>query len=106
MAGCDDPGESKDFDHVPPEGQGALIVDNLTPTDINVYVDGALAGRVGDDTDRAFDLAPGAHRVVFDEEDGNRAWGQDVDVLNGRQTILWVTLESGTTTYKVRVEFD
>jgi hypothetical protein len=106
-AGCDHPDDSKSFDHIPPEGLGALIVDNLSPTDINVYVDGSLTGRVNEDSDQAFDLPPGAHRVVFDEVDGNRAWGQDVDILNGRLTVLWVTLDTGNRNgYRVRIEFD
>ncbi len=86
--GCD---ENKDFDHEPAAGKGALIINNITPNDINVYADGAYLGQVGDNDDRAFDLEPGIHRVVLDEEDGDRYASDDTDVLEGRLTVLTVT---------------
>ena len=107
VAGCDDPSDNTDFDYVPPSGHGAIIVDNLSPTDVNVFVDGSSVGRVGDDHDEHFDLTPGSHRVVLDQEDGGRSWGGDVDVLDGRLTILRVTLDTGDQHgYKVKVEFN
>lgn len=107
MAGCDDPSDNTDFDYVPPSGSGALIVDNLSPTDVKVYVDGSSVGRVGDDHDEHFDLRPGVHRVVLDEEDGHRNWSGDVDILEGRLTVLRVTLEAGSqNSYRVKIEID
>jgi hypothetical protein len=107
MTGCDDLEDEKNFDYVPPSGKGALIVDNLSPTDVNVYVDGGSVGRVGDDDDKPFNLQPGVHRVVLDEEDGGRRWSSDLDILDGRLTILRVTLDTGDfNDYKVDVEFD
>lgn len=107
MTGCDDLEDEKDFGYVPPAGKGALIVDNLSPTDVNVYVDGGSVGQVGDDDDKAFNLQPGVHRVVLDEEDGGRRWSSDLDVLEGRLTILRVKLDTGDfNDYDVDVEFD
>lgn len=103
LAGCDDITDD-DFDYVPAAGYGALIVDNNSPTDVNVYVDGASVGRVGDNDDKAYDLTPGVHRIVLDEDDGSRQWGGDVDILEGRQTILRVTLDGSG--YRVNEEFD
>ena len=107
VAGCDDSSDNKDFDYVPPSGHGAIIVDNLSPTDINVFVDGASVGRVGNDHDEHFDLTPGLHRVVLDQEDGKRSWGGDVDVLTGKLTILRVTIEIGDQRgYNVKVDLN
>jgi hypothetical protein len=106
VTGCDDVGDN-DFDHDPPAGKGAVIVDNISPTDINVYVDGRSVGQVDDDDDRPFDLSPGVHRVVLDEDDGSRRWSADIDVLAGRLTILRVTLDTGDRDdYNVDVDFD
>ena len=85
-AGCDD--EDGDFRHHPPAGQGALIVDNQTSARFEVFVDGRKLARVGSNNDRAFDLVPGVHRVVIDEDDGRRAEGNDVDILEGRLTVM------------------
>lgn len=107
LTGCDDATDDNDFDHVPPVGKGAMIVDNLSPTDINVYVDGGFVGQVDDDDDRPFDLKPGVHRVVLDEEDGGRRWSADLDILEGRLTLLRVTLDvSDQDDFNVDVDFD
>lgn len=91
--GCDT--DSEDFDFEPAAGKGALIVDNVTPDDINVYVDGAFLGQVGDNDDRAFELNPGIHRIVLDEEeDGKRNAAEDIDILEGRLTVLRVALRN------------
>ena len=108
MAGCEKPSDNSSFDYVPPSGSGAIIVDNLTPTGIQVYVDGTSVGDVGEDRNEHFDTKPGEHRVVLDQEkDGHRSWGDDIDILDGRLTILRVTIDtSNQSGYIVTVEID
>lgn len=93
-SGCD---SEDDFDHTPAAGQGALIVDNQGVMDVDVFVDGALIGEVRDGDWKAFDLAPGVPRVVVDEDDGDRSFATDVDILEDRNTILTVTVASDST---------
>lgn len=106
-AGCD-LDDDNDRDHTPPAGQGALLVDNNTGDDIKVYADGVLLGKVGDYSDRAFDLAPGVYRVVLDEDDGSRDFRDDVDVLADRLTVLDVTVDYDAfdSDYDVEIFFD
>jgi hypothetical protein len=102
-AGCDDP---NDYDFKPSDGKGALIVDNISPDDIDVFVDGVRLGQVGDNDDRAFELAPGLHRVVLEEEDGRRDAADDIDILEGRLTVLRVSLPAfSSDRYDVSVDF-
>jgi hypothetical protein len=93
MGGCD-LDEDKVSDHVPPAGQGALIVDNQTPTDLDVYLDGELQGEVDAFDDKTWDLAPGVYRLVVDEQDGDRNYATDLDILDGRNTVLDVMMNS------------
>ena len=83
-----------DHDHNPPAGMGSIIIDNYTSTDIEFFVDGTLVGKVNNDRDRAFDFAPGVYRVVLNDEDDRRSWANDVDVLEGRLTVLTVRIDS------------
>lgn len=83
LAGCDD-----DWDYTPPEGMGALIIDNFTGERVRVYLDGAEVNSVSSGHHRTYDLAPGVIRVALDSEDIQRAWADDVDVLEGRLTIM------------------
>jgi hypothetical protein len=85
-AGCDD----STYDHEPPAGQGALIVDNFTGDRVFVYVDGKAADNVKSGKDRAYDLRPGLYRVVLDGDDVERSWAGDVDILEGRLTVMEV----------------
>jgi hypothetical protein len=104
-AGCDDVDD--EFDYVPPAGRGALIVENNTASDINLYLDGASRGEVDDDSYLPVDAIPGVYRVVLDEDDGDRSYGADVDIMEGRLTILRVYIDSGDyTEYRVRIEFE
>lgn len=89
IVGCEDDG---DFSHQPAAGMGAVIVDNMTPDDVEVYVDGVHLGQVGNDHDRAFDLTPGVHRIVIDDEHGDRNAADDFDILQDRLTVLEVRL--------------
>lgn len=103
-AGCD--GENDEVDFVPSAGHGALIVKNNTSSDLNLYLDGLSRGQVGDDSYLPVDLTPGVYRVVLDEDDGDRQYGADIDILEGRLTVLNVYIEAGDyTEYNVRVEF-
>ncbi|MCE9614374.1 MAG: hypothetical protein K8T26_08860 [Lentisphaerae bacterium] len=88
-SGCD---TTEDFDHTAPPGQGALIVDNNGEMNVSVYVDGVLIGEVNDGHWEAFDLTPGVPRVVLDETNGDRTFAADVDILEGRNSILDVSV--------------
>jgi hypothetical protein len=94
--GCES--DEDQFDHTPPQGQGSIVVDNITFTDIEFYLNGILQDTVKSDDDKAFDLAPGVYRVVLnDAENGDRNWADDVDVLEGRLTLLTVTINTSVT---------
>lgn len=103
LLGCDY--EEDDYTYVPPLGQGALIVDNWTWDDIDVYVNGGRVARVDDDEVLYADLLPGLYRVVLIEEDGRRSFGIDLDVVSGQQSILRVRTIEGST-YNVSLDFD
>ncbi len=87
LAGCDD----DDYDHSPPAGQGSIVIDNNGHEDIHVYIDGVYLDKVRDGHWRAFDRAPGVYRVVLDESGSDRLYRDDVDVLAGQLTVLYVT---------------
>jgi hypothetical protein len=103
-AGCDDLDD--ELDHTPAAGLGALIVENNTGSDINLYLDGLSRGQVDADDSLAIDLNPGTYRVVLDEDDGDRQYGADVDILEGRLTVMRVYIQSGSySEYRVNTEF-
>lgn len=85
-AGCDD----SEFSHDPPARQGTLVVDNWTWDRIQVYIDGRLDESVTSDKHTYYDLRPGLYRVALDGDDTDRYWVDDVDVLEGRLTVLEV----------------
>jgi hypothetical protein len=88
LTGCDD---DDDIDHQPPEGQGAIVIDNDGYRDLHVYIDGAYQGEVRDGHRTAYDRAPGVYRVVLDESGSDRGYRNDVDVLAGRLTVIEAT---------------
>lgn len=103
--GCDE--SEGDFDFVPSAGKGALIVENNTSSDINLYLNGISRGEVDDDSYLPVEAGPGVYRVVLDEDGGDRQYGADIDILEGRQTILRVYIQTGDyTEYRVRIEFE
>ena len=51
-------------------------------------MDGLYVGKVGNYSDKHYDFRPGSHRVVLDEHDGGRRWSGDIDILDGRLTII------------------
>ena len=103
-AGCE---TDDDYDHDVPAGKGTLVVDNRTPDRVRVYVDGAQVQSVGDGDERYYDLDPGPYRVVLDGDDTDRHWADDVDILEGRLTILKVTDDLGDfEDFNVDLDFD
>ena len=102
LCACD----GDDWNHTPPAGMGSIIVDNRTTDGVNVYLDGYYTNRVSDFDNEAFDLAPGIHRVVLDESHGSRNWRSDVDVLEGKLTVIEVNNGFYSSDYDVRIYFD
>lgn len=105
LSGCDD--DDDDFDHNPPAGMGTMIVDNRTSDHISVFIDGAAMERTSEDSWRPYDLNPGVYRVVLDQQGGDRTFRDDVDILEGRQTILEVEFDlDDTDRFDVYIYFD
>jgi hypothetical protein len=103
--GCDT--EEGYLDHNPPDGQGSLIIDNHTGDDIAVFVDGSQTATVNDSSDRILDMVPGAYRLVLvEKDDGDRSYSSDVDVLEGRLTILDVWSSGDPDEYSVETSFE
>lgn len=106
LAGCN-LDEEDDYDVVPSAGKGMLVVDNETTGDINLYVGGQSRGQVDDDSYLPAELTPGVYRVVLDGDDDDRIWGADVDILEGRLTVLRVSEDSNDRyDYDVTTDFD
>ena len=103
LTGCHDDTPS----HKPPEGQGAIYIYNNTASDINVFINGERQpDRVKAYKKRAFDRDPGVYRLILDQHSGDRTFRDDVDVLEGRLTIVDVFSDSfDPTAYDVVVFF-
>jgi hypothetical protein len=88
LSGCDrwDDG----VDHHPPDGQAALAITNRTAHDLRVYLDGNLLMTAGDWETAIRDLAPGTARLVLDERGGDRYDARDIDLMEGRVTVVEV----------------
>ena len=84
LTGCED----EEYNHVPPEGQGSIILDNFTADDINVFMDGVASNRLRDYEVEAYDMTAGVHRLVLDQDGGDRYGAWDVDVVVGRLTVV------------------
>jgi len=83
-----------DPDRKPPAGQGSIYVNNLTSSELRVYIDGTEVGEVDDNGNRYYDVDPGIYRVILDEKGGDRTFRDDIDVVEGRITVLDVAFES------------
>ena len=83
-----------------------MIVDNDTFNDISVFVDGRRLEEVRDDKKRIYDLDPGVYRVVLEEQGGRRSFRDDIDILDGRNTVLDVHSSGSSSRYDVLVFFD
>jgi len=101
LSGCDE----DEYDHDPPAGQGTLVVDNFTGDRVEVYIDGMEVESVRSGKHRYYDLAPGVHRIALDGDDTRRFWADDIDILEGRLTVLEVRGYSGSS-YDVWIYFD
>jgi|GEM_PF-2318368 len=104
--GCDD---DDYLDHNPPEGQGSIVVDNLTAIDFELFVDGEFIAEVDGGRERIVDVDTGIRRVVLDDSDDIvGSFREDIDVLEGRLTILRVYPETTGPApgYVVTIEFD
>jgi len=99
--------DDEDYDQNPPAGFGAMYIDNNTADSLEIYVDAAKIGEVGDyDTDY-FDLTPGTHRLIVQEEGGTTSFRDDIDIIEGERTIVDVSYDPGdSSTYDVLVYID
>ncbi|HMO51570.1 MAG TPA: hypothetical protein PKE26_01810 [Kiritimatiellia bacterium] len=88
LSGCDD-----DLDHQPPAGQGAVIINNQTGSDIRVFLDGEEQPTVRAYRDRAIDRPPGVYRLVLDQRGGDRTFRDDIDVIANRLTVVDVATD-------------
>jgi len=95
-AGCKDEGY---HDHVPSSGNGSLIIDNNSGDEISVFVDGVRVAGVSGGDYQIVDLAPGFFRVVLSADHVDRSYRDDVDILQGRLTILDVKASSADNYY-------
>ena len=103
MTSCDD----GDYDHDPPPGQGSIIIDNGSGSDAEVYLDGVLKGVAESGEATIYDMDPGVYRLVLAEEDGDRNYRNDIDVLLNRLTILDVMNDySSASLYYVVIDFE
>lgn len=94
-------------DHVPPAGQGSVIIRNHTIEDIRVFIDGFEHGQAAYDRATFYDLNPGVYRFALSEKHGDRSYAADVDVLQGRLTFLEVWAAPGDIyRYDVQIHFD
>lgn len=91
LLGCESDDEV--FDHDPPAGKGTLYVDNRTPNDCDVFIDGQQQRGVDDYDDEWYDLDPGLPRVVVDQDDSDRVFRGDIDILEGQRTILELSVD-------------
>ena len=91
LLGCDYGDD--DFDHDPPAGKGALYVVNRTPNDCHVFIDGTERSGVDADDKEWYDLDPDVRRVVVDQDHTHRVFRGDVDILEGKRTILELSVD-------------
>ena len=102
LTSCDD----GTYDHVPPAGQGSIIIENNSGEDTQVYIDGILFGTVRERKTRIFDMTPRTYRIVLDEDDGYRSYRDDIDVLADRLTVMDVMIDySSSSLYHVILDF-
>lgn len=102
LAGCDD----GDYKHDPPAGQGSIIVDNRSSDVLHVYLGGYYTNDVGDFDYEAYDRFPGVYRVVLDQKSGSRSYSHNVDVIEGKRTVLKVRVNEFYWEYDVAIYYD
>ena len=107
LSGCEKGINQVNFNHTPPVGQGSLVVNNNTATRVDLFVDAVFVIQVHETTFEVQDLTPGVHRVVLTEHKGSRSFSSDVDVLQGRLTVLDVTISGGgLNAYQVLLRYE
>jgi len=102
LCGCEDSG----FDHTPPAGKGAIVVDNKTFDTLLVYINGRSVFEVSDYDHELLDLAPGVYRLVIDQKHGYHSYSGDMDVLEGQLTVFEVKGYHSGSSYDVRTYYD
>ncbi|HPG00151.1 MAG TPA: hypothetical protein PLE77_08770 [Kiritimatiellia bacterium] len=105
LVGCEL--DDEDYDHNPPAGLGTMYIDNNTYDSLEIYVDAVKVGEVGDYDTHYFDLEPGTHRIVVQEEGGTASFRDDIDIVEGERTIVDVSYDSNDSSeYDVLVYID
>ena len=106
LLGCDE--NRHDYDDDIPDGYGALVVENNSGSDFDVYVEGYAVGRVdaGDYLEEEYE--PGVLGVFLRQRHGDhKGYRDDVDILEGRRSILRIYDEFGDWgDFKITVEYD
>lgn len=104
LIACED---DDDFNYTPQDGFGALIVDNYTDDDISIFVDGIELQETKDSSWRGYDLKPGVRRIVLDQQGGDHSYAGDIDILEGRKTIVDVYFSPDSIyLYEIRIDVD
>lgn len=85
LTGCED-----DDPYSPPAGMGALLVDNRTAADLQLFVNGEAYPTVENGDDSVWDLDPFLYRIVLNDENDQRNYSADLDILADRVTELRV----------------
>lgn len=106
LAGCEEAND--DFDVTVSDGKGALVVQNLSGSDFNVFIGGSYVGEVDSDDHLTVELDPGVVRVFLREDDGDGSgYGDDLDILEGRTTIVRIQRDDRDwDDYDITVEYD
>lgn len=102
LAGCSD---DDGYSHVPPPGQGSIIVDNRSSDIIHVYINGYYTNDVGYYDYEAYDRLLGVYRVVLDQKKGDRYYNHDMDVLEGKLSVMKVWINEGHQEYIVQMDY-
>ncbi len=92
--------------NVPPEGLGALVVDNRTSDRLEVYLDGAEQMTVRGGRYQYIDFEPGTYRLVVMSTDGFRSFRDDVDIVKGRITVVEIRSGGENREYNARIYFE
>ena len=105
LVGCEL--DDEDYDHNPPAGLGTMYIDNNTYDSLEIYVDAVKVGEVDDYDTRYFDLEPGTHRIIVQEEGGTTSFRDDIDIVERERTIVDVSYDSNDSSeYDVLVYID
>jgi len=90
-AGCSGSSDSK---HVPPLGQGSIILRNDSAGSFSVTINGVVnAAGTAASASIPYDLAPGTYVVTLQQSGGPRTWTGSVTVQLGRLTDMDVTAD-------------